>query len=121
MKFLLDANMPYSAKEVFGQSDYPIHVRDVGLSEASDDTILEYAQREDAIVVSRDLDFANIILHPINTHVGAIVLRVPSSFIAEQIKKVLAQFLAVVDVTILSRALTIVEPGQFRMRRGEVS
>jgi predicted nuclease of predicted toxin-antitoxin system len=121
MKFLLDANMPYSAKKILRQFGHPIHVRDVGLADASDDTILKYAQREDAIVVSRDLDFANIILHPINAHAGAIVLRVPSSFTAEQIKKVLAQFLAVVDVTILSRVLTIVEPGQFRMRRGEVS
>jgi len=117
MKFILDANMPYSAKKVFQQSDRAIHVRDIGLADASDDEILERARQEDAVLVSRDLDFANIIVHPINTHAGAVVLRVPSQFTADDIKKVLKQFLSVVDRNSLSQSLTIVEPGQFRIRR----
>lgn len=117
MKFLLDANMPYSAKSVFRGHDRAIHVRDIGLTDASDDEILEYARREETMIVSRDLDFANIMLHPINTHAGAVVLRVPSSFTAEQIKKVLQRFLLVVDIASLPRSLTIVEPERFRIRR----
>lgn len=117
MKCILDANMPYSAKGVFRRSDDAIHVRDIGLADASDDEILRYARREDAIVVSRYLDFANIILHPINTHAGAIVLRVPPWFTTEQIKKTLKRFFSIADIESLPRALTIVEPGQFRVRR----
>ena len=117
MKFILDANMPYSAKKIFARSDWVIHVDDVGLGDASDDEILERANQDGAILVTRDLDFANIILHPINTHVGAVVLRVPSFFTAENINGVLKQFLSIVDTESLSRTLTIVEPGQFRVRR----
>lgn len=117
MKFILDANMPHSAKKIFQRFGQAIHVHDIGLADASDDDILKHAQHEDAVLVSRDLDFANIILHPVNTHVGAIILRVLSWFIAKQIKKVLKQFLSAVDIKSLSRALTIVEPGQFRIRR----
>ena len=117
MKFILDANMPYSAKKIFQRLDQVIHVRDIGLGGASDNEILERANQEGAILVTRDLDFANIILHPINAHAGAVVLRVPPYFTAEDIKKVLKQFFSVVDRALLPQALTIVEPGQFRMRR----
>ena len=51
MKFVLDANMPYSAKKVFQRPDRVIHVRDTGLADASDDEILEYARREDAVLI----------------------------------------------------------------------
>lgn len=117
MNFLLDANMPYSAKRLFRHSHHAIHVRDVKLAGASDSDILVYAREGEMIVISRDLDFANIVLHPLATHAGAIVLRVPPYFTAEAINKVLKQFLSVVDVESLSRALAIVEPGQFRIRR----
>ena len=117
MKFILDANMPYSGKKLFGHPDRAVHVRDIGLADASDDEILERARQEGAIVVSRDMDFANIILHPIHTHAGAVVMRVPAYFTAEEIKKVLQQFLSVADTKIMSRALTVIEPGRFRLRR----
>ena len=117
MKFILDANMPYSAKKLFRRPNRAVHVRDIGLAEASDDEIIERAIAEEAIIVSRDLDFANILLHPLDTHRGAVILRVPSYFTAEHINKVLKQFLLVISTKSLSRALTIVEPGQFRIRR----
>ena len=112
-----NANMPYSAKKIFSHPNRAVHVRDIGLADASDDEILEHASAEDAIVVTRDLDFANIILHPIHTHAGAVVMRVPPYFTAEETKKVLQQFLSVADTKTLSRALTVIEPGRFRMRR----
>ena len=118
MKFILDANMPLSAKSVFADKDEVIHVRDVGLGSASDSDILKYALREQAIVITRDLDFANIILHPVISHAGVIVLRVPSSFTAKQIVQFLAWFLKEIgDKHELLHALTIVEPNRFRVRR----
>ena len=109
--------MPHSAKSLFSTPDEVIHVRDIGLDTAGDDEIIEYALKDGHIVITRDLDFANTEVHPIHTHAGAVVLRVPSSFTAENIKKVLKQFLSVVDVSSLPHTLTIVEPGQFRVRR----
>lgn len=93
------------------------HVRDIKLADASDGDILAYARQDEMLVISRDLDFANIILHPLDTHAGTIVLRVPPHFTAEEINKVLRQFLSVANMQSLSHALTIVEPGQFRVRR----
>lgn len=117
MRFILDANIPYSAKDVFHHSDHAVHVRDIGFSDASDSEILEYALRKKAVVVTKDLDFANSILHPITTHHGVLVLRLPSHFPAVAIKAVLKEFLATIEKKDLEHSITIVEPGRYRIRR----
>ena len=117
MRFLLDANIPYSAKRIFSKSDAVSHVRDVGLANASDEEIIKRALKDDALLVTRDMDFANIIFHPIGTHAGVIVIRVPPYFIAVHINKMLKQFFSKIDKQVLPRAITIVEPGQYRIRR----
>lgn len=43
MKFLLDANIPYSAKLVFRRPYAAAHVRDIGLADAADNEILKRA------------------------------------------------------------------------------
>ena len=118
MKFVLDANMPRSAKSVFAEADDVVHVRDIGLGNASDADILKYALSEQAIVVTRDMDFANIVLHPIASHEGAVVLRVPQSFTVVQITEFLKWFLAEIgDKIQLQKTLIIVEPNRFRIRK----
>ncbi|TSC71050.1 MAG: hypothetical protein G01um101470_758 [Parcubacteria group bacterium Gr01-1014_70] len=117
MKFVLDANMPHSAKNVFAEPDVAVHVRDIRLGSASDDEILAYALEQQAVVVTRDLDFANIVLHPISSHAGAVVLRVPTSFTAMQITEFLRWFLTEIDKEQLSHTLIIVEPKRYRIRK----
>ncbi|MFY9463369.1 MAG: DUF5615 family PIN-like protein [Candidatus Sungiibacteriota bacterium] len=118
MNFILDANIPYSAKAVFHKLDSVVHVLDVGLVDASDNDIIRWAVAHDAIIVTRDLDFANIVAHPISSHVGAIILRVPSHFTFAEIKKVLTSFLTVAEKEELRHAVVIVEPGKYRIRHG---
>lgn len=118
MKFILDANMPRSAKSIFTEADEVVHVRDIGLGDASDSDILQYAVGEQAVVVTRDMDFANIVLHPVASHAGVVVLRVPPSFTAAQIVGFLLWFMEEIgDMRQLSHALIIVEPNRFRIRK----
>ncbi len=117
MKFVLDANMPYSAKGIFKKPDKVVHVGDVGLADATDEEIIKYSLKEKAILITRDLDFANIILYPLGSHAGIIVLRLPSYFNAESIKKSLRWFMLVADKKILPGSVTIVEPDRYRIRR----
>ena len=51
MKFLLDANMPYSVKKLFLKPEEVLHVRDINLGNASDADIIAYAVQESAVVV----------------------------------------------------------------------
>ena len=122
MKFLLDANLPYSAKEAFGSGDEVFHVRDIKLQHESDQTIAKWAKHNKAVIVSRDLDFANIILMPASLHYGVVVLRVPDFYNSSSIKRVLQEFLANIKRDELIHALIIVEEGRYRIRnRDELS
>ncbi|MDP2668973.1 MAG: DUF5615 family PIN-like protein [bacterium] len=117
MKFFLDANIPYSAIKLFKKPDIALHVRDVGLGDSSDEVILKHAFSQDAILITRDLDFANIILYPVSVHAGIIVIRVPSHFTAQNINDVLRRFLSSADKKLLQKATTILEPGRYRIRQ----
>ncbi|MFQ6063824.1 MAG: DUF5615 family PIN-like protein [Methanosarcinales archaeon] len=78
---------------------------------------LVWQEQLKAIIVTKDLEFANVLLYPLNSHSGVIVLRLPFYFTAKQINKVLREFLTSLDVKELENAVTIVELGRYRMRR----
>src|SRR3989344_5132641 len=108
MKFLLDANITFSAKEVFDdRSDQVLHVDDIGLGEASDDKIIKWAKKHRAILITRDLDFANIFAVPASAHHGIIVMRIPSFYNAALIKRVLRNFMLAIDKSKLKDTLVI--------------
>ena len=117
MKFLLDANIPYSAKEIFPERHAVWHVRDFDLASASDNDILSRAKKEKAILVTRDLDFANILNFPLSSHCGIIVMRVPHFYSASEIKRVLRAFILAAHEEQLKNSLVIVEEGRFRIRK----
>lgn len=117
MKFLLDANLPFSAKVAFPLSHEVFHVRDIGLERATDAAIFAWARKHCAVLVTRDLDFANIIQFPPRVSFGIIVLRLPSSYPAAEITRVLREFLTKADVETFPRSIVIVEEGRFRVRR----
>lgn len=87
-----------------------------GLSDAPDDKILRFARDKKAILITRDLDFANIILHPFSAHYGVIVLRIPSHFKLKHIISLMRLFFSRVKGEVLMKRLTILEPGRFRIR-----
>lgn len=58
MKLLFDQNLSYKlVKRLADLFPDSIHVREVGLKEADDPVIWEYAKRNDLMVVSKDADF----------------------------------------------------------------
>lgn len=58
MRLLLDQNLSHrlvgSLSDVFPGS---VHVREVGLAQAADDTVWTYAAAHDLVIVSKDSDF----------------------------------------------------------------
>ncbi len=118
LKFLVDADMPKSSKEVIKKFGHEvIDVRDIGLRSASDQEIIEYAFSNECIVVTRDLDFGNIIRYPLKKHHGVVILRLPYTFTAHEINDNLAQFLKSVDEEKIINSVTIVELGRYRIRK----
>jgi len=62
MRFLIDnALSPALAAALSKAGHDAIHVRDVGLRDAADETIMQFAAAEDRIVVSADTDFGTLL------------------------------------------------------------
>lgn len=117
IKFFLDANIPYSSKQIFKDFGTVEHTRDVGLSKASDKEILRYASKNKSILVTKDLEFGNILLYPAKSHQGVVILRLPFYYTAEQINKALVQFLKSVELEEIKNSITVVELGRYRIRK----
>ena len=75
-RFLLDADMLRSSAEVIRSMGFDVQdVRDLGMRYAKDQEIIDYALDKDRVVITRDLDYGEILRYP--EHPGAIILRLP--------------------------------------------
>jgi len=118
MRFLLDADVPRSSAQVLRKLGHQVQdVRDINLGDATDEEIIKYAKENNLILVTRDIEFANILRYTAGSHVGIVVLRLPFDFTSEQINTVLHDFIKSVKTEELVNNVTIVELGKYRIRR----
>jgi predicted nuclease of predicted toxin-antitoxin system len=118
MRFLLDANMPRSATVLFASRGHEaVHVGETDLKDAADQRIAERGHAERRVVVTRDLDFADVRRYPPEESPGYLVLRVPDTWIATEINELLSRFLALSDlVGQIPGHLVILDPRRIRFR-----
>lgn len=117
MLFLLDANIPYSAKGLFGNPHKVFHVRDLNLQNAQDNDIVLWAKQQKAALITRDFDFANILNFPPKDNAGIIVLKIPYFYTASDIKRVLGNFLIKIDFASIPNSTIIAEETRFRIKK----
>lgn len=110
--------MPKSAvAEVSHTGDEALHVQDLGLGDATDAVIATYAQDHGFVLVTRDLDFADVRAYPPATHAGIVVLRLPEHTVAAEIKAIFSRLLLHRDIVErVSGHLAIVEADRVRVR-----
>jgi len=116
-KFLIDANLPFSTKNLLQELGFDAqHVRETDLKSASDEKIFRSAQRKGQILLTRDLDFADAVRFKPGKHQGIIVLRISYLMTATQINCIVKEFFKEVDLKKIKRGLVIVEVGRYRLR-----
>lgn len=114
-RFLLDANMPRSSAKMMRSLGLDVvDVRDIGMMASSDRAIIEYALKTKRIVVTRDMDFGELLRYPL--HPGSIILRLPFEYKSDEINKVLQEFFRSAKPNELADAIIIVELGRYRRR-----
>lgn len=117
MKFFLDENMPLSVANSLKELNFEVeHARTSGLRGAPDKQIAEYARKQQAILVTKDLEFGSSILYPKGSHYGLLILRLPHKWTPEKVTKALKEFLTKIDTKRLTKAITILEVGKYRIR-----
>lgn len=118
MRFFLDANMPRSAAALVSRFGHQVEfAKDIGMGGASDDEIATHARKTGAVLLTRDLDFADVRRYPPDEFLGLVVLRLPEQTTASEIAQVLERFLSdTVLVNSLPGHLAIVEYERARFR-----
>jgi len=116
MKFLID--MPLStglALWLAQQGHNAIHAFDAGLARASDDAILEYAQREQQVIVTADLDYPRLLALTRAKGPGLILFRGGNYSEQEAVDR-LRQAIETIFNEELSSSIVIIEKGRIRRR-----
>lgn len=76
MRILLDADIPRSFLNKLKEDSFDvIDVRDVSRQPLKDEEVFNLARKERRILITRDLDFSNILHYPPHTSSGIVVLR----------------------------------------------
>lgn len=91
-------------------------VEERGLAGAMDEVVLSQALSEKRVLVTRDLDFSNILRYPPDNYFGIIVLRI-RPHTTDAVHRVLALVLAHFSQESIQQALVIVDHNKFRERR----
>ncbi len=73
LKFLLDENIPVSVKKFLEGKDFQVEYVPKG---ATDDIVINLAKSKQAVLLTRDSDFANQILYPPKEYYGIIVFKI---------------------------------------------
>ena len=117
IKLLVDEDLPRSTAAMLKSLGIDaLDLRDIGLKGSTDAEVFEYAQNEGRIIITRDVEFGNILKYPIQNHCGVIIIRIPNTYIRDDILKIIRDFFHKVDKDKLMNSLVILEAEKYRIR-----
>lgn len=117
MRFLIDNALSPVVAAGLRQADHDaIHVRDLGLAAADDETIFEHADRDQRVIISADTDFGTILAIRNVARPSVILFRgaTPRNPIG-QVKLLLAN-LREIAPSVERGAVVVLEPQRIRIR-----
>lgn len=118
MNFKTDENMPGEAAEDLRQNNYDaITVAEQNLAGSPDMQVADVCKAEGRAILTMDLDFSDIRAYPLANYGGIIVLR-PSVQTIPNIRRLVAQVIALLKTESLVGCLWIVDESQIRIRAG---
>jgi len=117
-KFVIDEDMPRSTfKALEGLGYVALDIRDHGLRGAEDDRIYRFSQENQAVLITGDLGFGNLLHFPIGSHFGIIIVRFPNEMNTKESNRHLIERLSELTEDDYKGNLIIIEPGKMRIRR----
>lgn len=118
MKFKVDENLPIDLVALLdGKGFDAVTVTQQGLSGEIDIKVAQVCQREERILITLDLDFADIRGYPPKEYPGIIVMRLYKQD-KYRIMAIFEILLPLLDIEQLDKRLWIVEENRVRIRGG---
>ncbi len=117
-KFVIDEDMPRSTGMFLKEHGYDVKdIRDYGLRGAEDEEIYEFAQREEAVILTGDRGFGNILRFPLGKHFGIVVAHFPNEMLTGEINRQLLERFKGISEDDFKGNLIIIDPRKIRIRR----
>lgn len=114
MRFLVDENLPADVARLLESGGHDVlYLPGTSSRGASDEEVWRMAAREVRIIVTRDLDFP---IREAPMPPGVVLVRVPDTFTALQIREVVSSFVASERFRQVQGRVTVVSPGRVRVR-----
>lgn len=106
-----------TVKLLRAQGHEVITLKEVGQAEAEDPQVLTLAQSLDAVLVTNDKGFGNILTYPPERYGGILLLRMTAAN-QQRVHEILRDFLDKHDRDALRKALVVINAHTYRIRRG---
>jgi predicted nuclease of predicted toxin-antitoxin system len=117
-KFVIDEDMPRSIEAILKRHGYDVKdIRDHGLRGAEDEKIYEFAQGEEAVVLTDDKDFGNILRFPVGKHFGIVIVHFPNEMPTMEVNRYLLERLNDLSEDDFKGNLIMIEPRKIRIKR----
>ncbi len=118
LRFVIDEDMPRSTGKILEEHGYEAKdIRDYGLRGAADEEIYEFAQKEEAVILTGDRDFGNILRFPLGDHFGIVVAHFPNEMpTTEMNRNIVERFKELSDDDFKGNVI-IIEIHKIRIRR----
>lgn len=118
LRLLIDESLPRAVGTALAAAGFDVEdARDVGLAGKVDADVFARAQQERRVLLSRDVDFADLLAFPVGSHHGIVVARLanehPMSFLAG----LMVRALTGLEASDTHGCLLIVEEHRVRVRR----
>jgi predicted nuclease of predicted toxin-antitoxin system len=117
-KFLIDEDMPRSTAGILREHGYEVKdVRDCGFRGANDEKVYQFAQDNQAVLITGDMGFGNILCFPIGCHFGIVIVHFPNELTTDEINRQLVERFREFTEDDFKGHLIIIEPGKVRIRK----
>lgn len=121
-RFVIDEDVSRATGKVLKGLGYEVKdIRDYGLHGAEDDQIYQFAQNNQAVLVTSDMGFGNILHFPIGSHFGIAVIHFPNEVSTKEINRQLVESIKALTEDDFKGNLVIIEPGRVRIRNEVIS
>lgn len=94
-----------------------VWLREIEKQEAEDEEVLQIARSQDAVLLTCDLDFGDILRYPPTTHEGILILRIDPPENLRTVHTILLDLLRITDRETLRTGLVIISSAGYRIRR----
>lgn len=117
MRFLVDNSMsPRLATALRATAHDAVHVRDLGMADASDEAIFARASAEERVVIAQDTDFGTILAIGGAHHPSVLLFRCQAKS-TEAVLRLLFANLPSIQADLDAESIVVVEDTRVRVRR----